>query len=60
MLKLDPVEVAFELTDLSAVSTHCVFDTIPLLVDLLADDLGVAICQYPLDAKGHCDTEPMD
>jgi hypothetical protein len=44
MLKLDPVEVAFELTNLSAVSIHCVFDTIPLLIDLLDDDLRVAIC----------------
>jgi hypothetical protein len=39
VLKLDPLEVAFELPDLSAVSVHCVFHTIPLLVDLLDDDL---------------------
>jgi hypothetical protein len=36
------LEVAFELADLSAVSIHRVLDTIPLLIDLLDDDLGIA------------------
>jgi hypothetical protein len=39
---IDPLEVAFEFTNLSAVSIHRVFDAIPLFVDLLDDDLGIA------------------
>jgi hypothetical protein len=42
VLELDPFEVAFEFTNLSTVSIHRVLDTIPLLVDLLDDDLGIA------------------
>jgi hypothetical protein len=42
MLELDPLEVAFELTNLSAVSIHRVLHAIPLFVDLLDDDLGIA------------------
>jgi hypothetical protein len=38
MLELDHLEVAFKLSNLSAVSIHFVFDTIPLVVDLLDDD----------------------
>jgi hypothetical protein len=43
MLKLDSLEVAFELANLSTISIHRVFDTTALLVDLLNDDLGVAV-----------------
>jgi hypothetical protein len=43
VLELDPLEVDSELTDLSAVSIHRVLDAISLLVDLLDDDLGIAI-----------------
>jgi hypothetical protein len=42
VLELNPLEVAFKFTNFSAVSIHCVLDTIPLLVDLLDDDLGIA------------------
>jgi hypothetical protein len=42
MLELDLLEVAFEFTNLSAVSIHRVLDAVPLLVDLLNDDLGIA------------------
>jgi hypothetical protein len=45
MLKFDPLEVAFEFANLSAVSIHCVLDAVPLLVDLLNDDLGIAKSQ---------------
>jgi hypothetical protein len=44
-LKLDPLEVAFEFVNLSAISIHRVLDAIPLLVDLLDDDLGIAKSQ---------------
>jgi hypothetical protein len=42
MLELDPLEVAFEFTDFSAVSIHRVLDAVPLLVNLFDDDLGIA------------------
>jgi hypothetical protein len=45
MLEFDLLEVAFEFTNLSAVSIHRVLDTVPLLVDLLDDDLGIAKSQ---------------
>jgi hypothetical protein len=60
VLKLDPLEVAVEFMNLSAIGIHRVLDAIPLLVDLLDDDLGIAKSQYSLDAKGHCYMEPMD
>jgi hypothetical protein len=34
--------VAFEFTNLSAVSIHHVLHAVPLLVDLLDDDLGIS------------------
>jgi hypothetical protein len=40
VLEFDPLEVAFEFSNLSAVSIHHVFDAIPLFVDLLDDNLG--------------------
>jgi hypothetical protein len=42
VLELDPLEVAFEFTNFSAVSSHHVLDAVLLLVDLLDDDLGIA------------------
>jgi hypothetical protein len=42
MLEFDSLEVVFEFTNLSAVSIHRVLDVVPLLVDLLDDDLGIA------------------
>jgi hypothetical protein len=39
VLKLNPLEVAFEFADLSTVGIHHIFDAVPLLVDLLGDDL---------------------
>jgi hypothetical protein len=41
VLEFDSLEVAFEFSDLSAVSIHRVLDAVPLFVDLLDDDLGV-------------------
>jgi hypothetical protein len=45
VLELDPLEVAFKFMNLSAISIHRVFDAVPLLVDLLDDDLGIAKSQ---------------
>jgi hypothetical protein len=42
VLEFDPLEVAFEFTNLSAASIHRVLEAIPLFVDLLDDDLGIA------------------
>jgi hypothetical protein len=39
------LKVAFEFTNLSAVSIHRVLDAVPLLVDLLNDDLGITKSQ---------------
>jgi hypothetical protein len=40
MLKLNPLEVAFLFADLGTIGIHCIFDAVPLLVDLLDDDHG--------------------
>jgi hypothetical protein len=40
--ELDPLKVAFEFANLSAVSIHRVLDAVLLLVDLLDDGLGIA------------------
>ena len=45
MLEFESFEVALEFTDLSAVGIHCIFYAVPIFVDLLDDDLGVAICK---------------
>jgi hypothetical protein len=45
VLELDPLEVAFKFTNLSAISIHRVLEVVSLLVDLLDDDLGIAKSQ---------------
>jgi hypothetical protein len=45
MLELDSLGVAFELADLCTVGIHCVFDIVPLLVDLIDGDLDITVCQ---------------
>jgi hypothetical protein len=45
VLKLDSLKVAFKFVNLSTVSIHHVLDAVPLLVDLLDDDLGIAKSQ---------------
>jgi hypothetical protein len=42
VLKLDPLEVAFKLANIHAVCIHRILDAVPLLVDLLDDDLRIA------------------
>jgi hypothetical protein len=42
VLKLNSLKVAFEFADLITVSIHRVLDAVPLLIDLLDDDLGIA------------------
>jgi hypothetical protein len=45
MLELDPLEVAFDLANLSTVCIHRVLDAVPLLVDFLDDYLRIAKSQ---------------
>jgi hypothetical protein len=45
VLELDSLEVAFEFANLCTVSIHRVLDAVPLLVDLLDDNLGIAKSQ---------------
>jgi hypothetical protein len=42
VLDFDPLEVAFEFMNLSAISINRVLDAMSLFVDLLDDDLGIA------------------
>jgi hypothetical protein len=42
VLEFDSLEVAFEFTNLGVISIHRVLDAIPLFVDLLNDELGIA------------------
>jgi hypothetical protein len=39
VLKLEPLKVAFEFADLSTIGICCIFGAVPILVDLLNDDL---------------------
>ena len=54
------VEVGLELMYLLAVGVHVLLSAVPILVDLLDDDFGVAIGKEPLDAKGGSDPETVD
>jgi hypothetical protein len=45
VLKLYSLKVAFEFAKLSTVSIHHVLEVVPLLIDLLDDDLGIAKSQ---------------
>ena len=53
-------EVGLELMYLLAVGIHVLLSAVPILVDLLDDDFGVAVGEEPLDAKGGCDPETVD
>ena len=49
-------ELSFELPDLPAVSIHLLLGALPVFVDLLYDDFGVALSQQTLYAE--CDGDP--
>ena len=59
-MKLQAVEVSLELTYLLAMGIHLLLGALPVLVDLLNDDFGVAVSEEPLDAKGGSDPETVD
>ena len=60
MVELQTIELSFELPDLPAVSVHFLLGALPVLVDLLYDDFGVAISQQTLDAECNSDPETVD
>jgi hypothetical protein len=52
--------VILELAHLSTVGIHCLVLDDALLVDLINDDLGVAVRDKSLDSEGNNDAQPMD
>ena len=56
VVELQTIKLGFELPDLLAVGIHLLLGTLPVLVDLLYNDFGVAISQQMLDAE--CDSDP--
>ena len=44
VMELQAIEFSFELPDLPAVGIHLFLGALPILVDLLYDDFGVAVC----------------
>jgi hypothetical protein len=60
VVELQAFEVVLELPDLSAVGIHCVLLDVAQLVDLVNNDLGVAVCNKPLNPQGHGDVQPVN
>ena len=59
-MEFQAVEVGFELAYLLAVGIHLLLSAVPILIDLLDDDFGVAVGEEPLDAEGGRNPETMD
>jgi hypothetical protein len=60
MVTLQALEVNLELAHLGAISVHRVLRDVTGLVDLVDDDLGVAVGDEPLDSQGNNDAQPAD
>ena len=60
VVELQTVKLGFELPDLPAVGVHFLLGALPVLVDLLYDDFGVAISQQTLDAECNSDPDTVD
>jgi hypothetical protein len=52
--------VVLELAHLGVVGIHCLLLDVACLVDLVDDDLGVAVSNESLDFEGNNDAQPMD
>jgi hypothetical protein len=52
--------VVLERAHLGAVGVHRFLLDVACLVDLVDDDLGVAVSNESLDSKGNSDAQPMD
>ena len=59
-MELQAVEVGLKLAYLLVVGAHLLLGAVPVLVDLLDDDFGVAVGEEPLDAEGGSDPETVD
>jgi hypothetical protein len=55
VVELKTFKVVLKLAHLSAVGIHCFVLDIACLVDLVDDDLGVAVCDESLDSEGNND-----
>jgi hypothetical protein len=60
VVELYTFEVILELAHLGAVCVHSFFLDVLCLVDLVDDDLGVAVSDESLDSEGNNDAQPMD
>jgi hypothetical protein len=60
MAKLQALEVSLELMHLSAVSRHRVLPDVTCLVDLIDENLGVAVSNEPLDSQGSNNAQSVD
>jgi hypothetical protein len=60
MVELKTFEGIFELAHLDTVGVHRFLLDVACLVDLVDDDLGVAISDESLDSEGNSDAQPMD
>ena len=60
MVKLQTIELGFELPDFPVVGIHLLFGALPVFVDLLYDDFGVTISQQALGAECNSDAETVD
>ena len=56
----DFVEFALELPNFFAVSVHLLIGCVPVLVELVDHQGGVAICLEPLDAELYRDAKAVD
>ena len=52
--------MGLKLAYLLAVGIHLLLGALPVLVDLLDDDFGVAVGKEPLDVEGGRDPETVD
>jgi hypothetical protein len=59
-MKLQTLEVSLELAHLHVVSIDRVLFDVARLVDLIDEDLGVAVSNKPLDSQGNNNAQFMD
>jgi hypothetical protein len=60
VVEFQALKLSLELAHLSAVGVHRVLLDVTGLVDLVDDDLGVAVGDESLDSEGNNDAQPMD
>ena len=60
VVELQIIKLGFEPPDLPAIGVQLFLGALLVLVDLLYDDFGVAICQHALDAECNSDPETVN